>query len=221
MACGAENRMSLPDKGQTNGSRVLASLVENIDSVCGYANHIAAGIMDEIPVHHVESSMSADPAQFVHLRVHSEFSLIDSLVRIKPLIKTVADMGMPAIAVTDQANMCSLVRFYQGMQGAGLKPICGCDIWVENIIPEEPPTQLVLLCMNTKGYKNLLELVSAGFQKNQHQGRAIIKRDWIFERNEGLIALSGGRRGEIGQSLLGSHPQQSNDLMEDWLRFFW
>ncbi|WP_281647927.1 DNA polymerase III subunit alpha [Parendozoicomonas sp. Alg238-R29] len=164
--------------------------------------------------------MSAHPSQFVHLRVHSEFSLIDSLVRIKPLIKTVADMGMPAIAMTDQANMCSLVRFYQGAQGSGIKPLCGCDVWVENVVPEEPPTQLVLLCMNTEGYKNLLELVSEGFQKNQHQGKSILKREWILERNQGLIALSGGRRGEIGQALLGSHPEQANDLMEQWLQAF-
>ena len=159
-------------------------------------------------------------AQFVHLRVHSEFSLIDSLVRIKPLIKTVADRGMAAVAVTDQANMCSLVRFYQGAQGAGLKPLCGCDLWVENIHPDEAPSQLVLLCINTKGYKNLLELVSAGFQKNQHQGKALIKREWIFERSEGLIALSGGRKGEIGQALLGGHPGQADELMEHWLRAF-
>ncbi len=159
-------------------------------------------------------------SRFVHLRVHSEFSLIDSLVRVKPLIKKVAEMGMPAVAVTDQANMCSLVRFYQGSQGAGIKPLVGCDIWVENLVPEEPPTQLVLLCMNTKGYKNLMELVSAGFQSNQHQGKAIIKREWIFERNEGLIALSGGRRGEIGQVLEGGNPDQVNDLLEEWLRAF-
>ncbi len=164
--------------------------------------------------------MSSQPAQFVHLRVHSEFSLVDSLVRIKPLIKEVAERGMAAVAVTDQANMCSLVRFYQNAQGAGLKPICGCDIWVENPVPDEPPTQLVLLCMNTTGYKNLMEIISKGFQENQHQGKALIKREWIFAQNEGLIALSGGRRGEIGHTLLGGHPQLADQLMEDWLQAF-
>ncbi|CAM3689412.1 DNA polymerase III subunit alpha [Parendozoicomonas haliclonae] len=160
------------------------------------------------------------PAQFVHLRVHSEFSLIDSLVRIKPLIGAVAKMEMPAIAVTDQANMCSLVRFYQGAQYAGLKPICGCDIWLENPIAGEPPTQLVLLCMTTKGYKNLMELISDSFQLNQHQGRAIVKREWVFAKSEGLIALSGGRRGEIGQALLGNNKGLADKLMQDWLQAF-
>ena len=93
--------------------------------------------------------MSADQlshaSQFVHLRVHSEFSLVDSIVRIKSLIGAAVKMEMPAIAVTDQANMCSLVRFYQSAQYAGIKPICGCDLWLENPVAGEPPTQLVLL----------------------------------------------------------------------------
>ena len=168
--------------------------------------------------------MSADQlsrfSQFVHLRVHSEFSLVDSIVRIKSLVGAAVKMDMPAIAVTDQANMCSLVRFYQGAQYAGIKPICGCDLWLENPVAGEPPTQLVLLCMNLQGYKNLMELVSDSFQQNQHQGRAVVKREWVFAKNEGLIALSGGRRGEIGQALLGKNKDQANDLMQQWLQTF-
>lgn len=168
--------------------------------------------------------MSADQlshaSQFVHLRVHSEFSLVDSIVRIKSLIGAAVKMEMPAIAVTDQANMCSLVRFYQSAQYAGIKPICGCDLWLENPVAGEPPTQLVLLCMNLQGYKNLMEIVSDSFQHNQQQGRAVAKREWVFAKNEGLIALSGGRRGEIGQALLGKNKDQANDLIEQWLQAF-
>ncbi len=164
--------------------------------------------------------MSDHPTQFVHLRVHSEFSLIDGLVRIKSLVSTVAKMEMPAVAVTDQANMCSLVRFYQGTQYAGIKPISGCDIWLENPIAGEPPTQLVLLCMNTQGYKNLMELVSDSYQLNQHQGRAVVKREWVLEKNDGLIALSGGRRGELGQALLSGNKGSADGLMQQWLQAF-
>ena len=94
-------------------------------------------------------------ARFIHLRLHSEFSLSDGLVRIKPLIKTMADAGVPAVAVTDQSNLCSLVKFYSGAISAGLKPICGADIWVSPVDDDHEPTRLVLLCLNEKGYRHL------------------------------------------------------------------
>src|SRR5476651_2523283 len=72
------------------------------------------------------------PASFVHLRLHTEYSLVDGLVRIKPLVKTLVGMNMPAVAVTDQNNMCSLVKFYKASMGAGIKPICGADLWLSN-----------------------------------------------------------------------------------------
>jgi DNA polymerase III alpha subunit len=79
------------------------------------------------------------PASFVHLRLHTEYSLVDGLVRIKPLIKTLAGMNMPAVAVTDQNNMCSLVKFYKAAMGGGIKPISGADLWLSNKDPENPP----------------------------------------------------------------------------------
>lgn len=75
---------------------------------------------------------------FVHLRLHSEYSLVDGLVRVKPLIKAVAAAGMPAVAVTDQSNMCSLVKFYKAAQGGGIKPICGADIWLASLDEDGP-----------------------------------------------------------------------------------
>src|SRR5690554_53507 len=82
---------------------------------------------------------------FVHLRVHSEYSMVDGLVRVKPLIGRVAELGMPAVGLTEQSNMCSLVRFYKAAMGAGVKPIIGADLWLEN--PDEPenPFRLTLL----------------------------------------------------------------------------
>ena len=102
-------------------------------------------------------------AAFVHLRVHSEFSLVDGLIRIKPLFKRVAELGMPAIALTEQSNMFSLVKFYKGALGAGVKPIVGADLWLEN--PDEPqnPFLLTLLATNATGYRHLTEVISLGY----------------------------------------------------------
>ena len=99
---------------------------------------------------------------FVHLRVHSEFSLVDGLVRIKPLAKALAGMNMPAVAITDQSNMCSLVKFYKTAMGAGIKPICGADLWLAAADPEAPLSRICFLAMNPKGYRNLTELISRG-----------------------------------------------------------
>ena len=94
-------------------------------------------------------------ASFVHLRLHTEFSLVDGLVRVKPLVKAVAAAGMPAVAVTDMSNMCSLVKFYKTAMGAGIKPICGADIWLASPEEDGPLSRLTLLVMNAKGYRNL------------------------------------------------------------------
>ncbi|MDX5297700.1 MAG: PHP domain-containing protein, partial [Gammaproteobacteria bacterium] len=151
---------------------------------------------------------------FVHLRVHSEFSLVDGLIRIKPLVARVAELGMPAVGLTEQSNMCSLVRFYKAAMGAGVKPIIGADIWLDN--PEEPaqPTRLTLLARDNTGYRHLTELISRGFTEGQQHGKAILQRHWIEEKAQGLIALSGARMGEIGRALLAGR----DDLARQRLR---
>ena len=98
------------------------------------------------------------PASFVHLRLHTEYSLVDGLVRIKPLVKTLVGMNMPAVAVTDQNNMCSLVKFYKAAMGAGIKPICGADLWLSNKDPDNALSRISLLAMNAVGYRNLTDL---------------------------------------------------------------
>ena len=137
---------------------------------------------------------------FVHLRLHTEFSLVDGLVRVKPLAKAVAGLGMPAVAVTDQSNMCSLVKFYKTAMGAGIKPICGADIWLASREEDGPLSRLSLLAMNAKGYRNLTELISRGWSEGQRNGEIIIERDWVKEAAEGLIALSAAKEGEIGHA---------------------
>jgi len=103
-------------------------------------------------------------AQFVHLRVHSEFSLVDGLVRVKELVKAAAKYGMPAVGLTDQTNFYALVKFYKAALGAGVKPICGVDFFVvDDENPDLPPFQLTLLVRSAQGYRNLMELVSRAY----------------------------------------------------------
>jgi len=144
------------------------------------------------------------PASFVHLRLHTEYSLVDGLVRIKPLVKALTGMNMPAVAVTDQNNMCSLVKFYKNAMGAGIKPICGADLWV----------------MNAKGYRNLTELISRGFIDGQRNGMIIIEREWVAEANEGLIMLSAAKEGEIGMAMISGNPDEAETLAREWMAVF-
>lgn len=157
---------------------------------------------------------------FVHLRLHTEYSLVDGLVRVKPLVKSVAGAGMPAVAVTDQNNLCSLVKFYKAAMGAGIKPICGADLWLANPDEEGPLTRLTLLVMNKQGYRNLTELVSRGYQEGQHEGQIIVQREWVKAAADGLIALSGSKEGEVGLALLAGDNLRAERLLGEWLDVF-
>ncbi|MFM9269331.1 DNA polymerase III subunit alpha [Halomonas elongata] len=153
---------------------------------------------------------------FVHLRVHSEFSLVDGLIRLKPLIKAAVEQGTPALALTDEANLFALVKYYTGAQGAGLKPLIGSDLWLANPHDEEHPYRLTLLAMDATGYRNLTELISRGWVEGQRQGRALLERSWVMAQSEGLIALSGGREGDIGRHLLSDHHAEARALLDEW-----
>ncbi|WP_434562539.1 DNA polymerase III subunit alpha [Pseudomonas sp. D2-30] len=160
------------------------------------------------------------PASFVHLRLHTEYSLVDGLVRIKPLVKTLVGMNMPAVAVTDQNNMCSLVKFYKNAMGAGIKPICGADLWLASKDPDAPLSRISLLVMNAVGYRNLTELISRGFIDGQRNGSIIIEREWVAEASEGLIMLSAAKEGEIGLALLSGNTEEAEQLARDWMAVF-
>ena len=153
---------------------------------------------------------------FVHLRVHSEYSMVDGLVRVKPLVSRVAELGMPAVGLTEQSNMCSLVRFYKAALGAGVKPIIGADLWLEN--PDEPdnPFRLTLLARNGDGYLNLTEIVSLGYTDGQRFGKPIIEKRWLEARREGLIALSGAKLGDVGKALLAGKEELARERAAYW-----
>ena len=160
------------------------------------------------------------PASFVHLRLHTEYSLVDGLVRIKPLIKTLAGMNMPAVAVTDQNNMCSLVKFYKAAMGGGIKPISGADLWLSNKDPENPLSRISLLAMNPLGYRNLTELISRGYIDGQRNGQVIIEREWVAEAADGLIMLSAAKEGEIGVALISGNTEEAETLAREWMAVF-
>ncbi|WP_156490262.1 PHP domain-containing protein, partial [Oleiphilus sp. HI0086] len=160
------------------------------------------------------------PAKFVHLKLHTEFSLTNGLVRIKPLIKQLVDEEFPAVAITDQSNLCALVKFYKSTRGSGIKPIAGVDIWLENESEPDNPSRLTLLAKTDKGYLNMTELVSKGFTEGQDYGKAVITKEWLKEASEGLIVLSGAKDGEIGRALLAGREDLAVELLEHWMSVF-
>ncbi len=156
---------------------------------------------------------------FVHLRVHSEYSLIDSVVRVKPLVDTARDLGMPAIAVTDVGNVSAMVKFYRAALERGIKPIIGADVWVGQSLQDADPARLTLLCATRDGFKNLSRLLTAGHAHAQVQGRSLLLDEWLDPAGlTGLIALSGAQAGAIGRALLAGRADEARALLDRWRR---
>ena len=158
--------------------------------------------------------------QFVHLRLHTEFSLVDGLVRIPKLMSRVADLGMPAVAVTDLSNFYGLIKAYKSAQSAGIKLIVGADFWVDDPNDRDRPWSLCLLAQNETGYQNLIQLISRAWREGQYHGQARIERCWLDDYAEGVIALSGGRNGHIGQLLVNSHVEEARAALNSWMTTF-
>lgn len=166
--------------------------------------------------------MTTGPA-FIHLRLHSEFSILDSTVRIPEVItKAVADQ-MPALALTDLSNLFGMVKFYQSAYKKGIKPVLGCDVWITNETDRNKPTRLLLLCQNHAGYLRLSRLLSRAYRENQYQGRAEIRTAWLHpdeSGTDGLIALSGARFGDIGLSIALGNMHQAESQAQQWAQMF-
>ena len=157
---------------------------------------------------------------FVHLRVHSEYSLSDGIVRIKPMIKSVSDLGMPAVALTDRCNFYALIKFHKACYSAGIKPIYGADFFLRDEHDPDHISQIVLLARNNDGYANMRVLISRAYQEGQQQGKAYLHRQWLREHSEGLIVLSGGREGDVGQYLLSGKRDQAAEVLRGWMADF-
>ncbi len=157
--------------------------------------------------------------EFVHLRLHTEYSLIDGIVRIKPLMKQVAAQGMPAVAITDHLNLFGLVKFFKAAQATGIKPIAGVDLLLDEG-EGSPPSHLTLLCQNEAGYHNLTRLITRLYLEGQTGLQPLLQRDWLIPCAGGLIALSGGRQGDVGRALLSGRAEEAEQRAVFWQRHF-
>jgi DNA polymerase-3 subunit alpha len=158
---------------------------------------------------------------FVHLHVHSEYSLVDSTVRIPALLEACASAAMPAVALTDRNNLFGMVKFYSKALAAGVKPLIGADIDLRN--PDDPanPYTLILLCQDLDGYRNLSRLLSRAFLEGQQRGMPTVDRDWLTPAAvTGLLALSGGLRGDVGQALVNGHERAAAERLAAWRELF-
>jgi len=160
-------------------------------------------------------------SDFVHLRLHTEYSLVDSVIRIPRLIKQAQKLQMSAVALTDQSNVSAMVKFYSAAMNQGVKPIIGADVWIADDQGDSSPSRATFLCTELNGFRHLSQLLTRSYIEGQTHGRPIILRDWLQpELLRGLIALSGGREGNLGQILLGSKPARARDQARFWKALF-
>ncbi len=163
--------------------------------------------------------MSSASPSFVHLRSHSEFSVVDGIARIPDLVKTAKSFGQPALALTDLCNLFGWIKFYKAARKAGIKPIAGADVWLGNPDDPDKPFRLVLLATSHAAYLDLCGLLSRAWTENSQRGRAEISREWLSGR-AGLIALSGGRAGDIGHALEAGRADEARRLARQWVADF-
>ena len=158
-------------------------------------------------------------APFVHLRLHTEFSLEDGTVRIDRLVERASALGMPAVAVTDWHNLFGLVKFYRAAERAGIKPIVGADLRVNDPSDPEHPGVITVLCRDNSGYLNLCKLLSKSFLEGRYRGYPRVEAQWLAQHAEGLILLAGWES-DIGIALRNGHPGAAARHLEHWRRAF-
>ncbi len=158
---------------------------------------------------------------FIHLRLHSEFSVTDGIVRIDDAVSQAKKLGMPAIAVSDLMNLFGMVKLYKSCRSSGLKPIVALDCWIENAEDRDKPTRVLFIARNRDGYGRLCELLTRAYLENQYRGRAELKKEWLDTGdNSGLLCLSGAHNGEIGQAILNGNMAGAIELAQWWHAHF-
>ena len=179
--------------------------------------------MQEATQHSPENTVKLSP-QFVHLRCHSEFSIVDGIVRIDDYVLQANKDAMPALALTDLSNLFGAIKFYKAARGKGIKPIIGCDIWLENSQNRDQAHRVLLLVQNHVGYLQLCALISRAYLENQYRGRAELKPEWLNGLNgqttEGLILISGNAQSDIGAALIAGNISLAEKLAEQWSNAF-
>ncbi|MBK7900479.1 MAG: DNA polymerase III subunit alpha [Azonexus sp.] len=162
-----------------------------------------------------------NPPRFVHLRLHSEYSITDGIVRLGDAVKRAAADGMPALALTDLGNLFGLVKFYAAARGRGVKPVAGADVWITDAENPEGATRLLLLVRNRAGYLQLCRLLTRSFLADGRRDRAEIRRPWLRETGcDGLIALSGGPAGDVAEALANGNADLARERALAWEALF-
>ena len=167
-----------------------------------------------------ESSLTENPAAaqlYVPLRIHSEYSMVDSTIRLSQLIKQAKEFGLPALAITDELNLFALVKFFKAAESAGIKPIVGADCWLRANTGEAGAQRFrfTLLCQNRAGYLNLCRLLSRAWMERSKAQEPAISWPWLLEANEGLIVLI-GYRSDVAQALAAGQENEAHKLMRRW-----
>ena len=154
---------------------------------------------------------------FVHLHLHSEYSLTDSTLRIAQLVQRCVELELPAVAVTDTSNLFALVKFYKAAESSGLKPIAGADLWLAE--DGQAPSRLTVLCQDRNGFLSLSRLITRAFLEG-HRGEFVaIKRQWLLDDHAGLIVVA-GRESPVGQALAAGRRDHAQDILQEWQRTF-
>ena len=157
---------------------------------------------------------------FVHLHVHTEYSLVDGLLRVGAYVDNLVAQGMSAGAVTELHNVFSMIKFYRRCLANGVKPVIGAELNLADASGADQGQRLVLLCQHNDGFRNLSELITRGFMQGQTRGAPVIRRDWLEECAGGLIALSGAGDGAVGQALLRNQPDYARQQLDWFLSLF-
>src|SRR5258708_1382073 len=158
-------------------------------------------------------------SRFVHLRLHTEYSIVDGMARVDEAVAAAAADGMPALGITDASNLFGAIEFLEAARGAGVEPIVGCDLWLTNERNRDARYRLAVLCRDRHGYLALWERLTRADAENHWRGRAEVKREWLRGMN-GLIGLSGAEAGDVGAALLSGHREQADELARQWARDF-
>ena len=157
--------------------------------------------------------------RFVHLRLHTEYSIVDGMARVDDAVAAAAADRMPALAITDAANLFGAIKFFQAARAAGVQPVIGCDLWITNERSRDTPHRVAVLCRSRPGYLALCELLTRAHAENHWRGRAEVRREWL-RGVEGLIVLSGARAGDVGMALASGQPEQAEALARAWAADF-
>ena len=150
---------------------------------------------------------------FVHLRLHSEFSIVDSTCRIDDVVQAAADDQQPALAITDLSNLFGAIKFYKAARGKGVQPILGAEIFLEGLgVDPLALSRVMVLVQSPKGYLNLSELLARAWTQNLVKNNAVVKLAWLQELSEGLILLSGAQAGPVGQALMQGDTSRATEI---------